>query len=163
MTMAELVIGMAVFAITSAAAVSGLLHSRRLTESSLRQNTAQITAHGYLEQLKGINFALLDTTPVKLRFGNGDLLDDNIVLSPLPRDPETARPNVRRLDVNNTPADEDDDLVLTLVVYVEPVTESSNGSGPARAISIQYEWNEFSAAGLRTRRASVSCIRSDML
>lgn len=163
MTLVEIVIGMAVFAVTAAAAVSGLLHSRRLTESALRQNTAQITAHGYLEQLKGINFSLLDTSPVKLRFGNGDLLDDEITLSPLPRAPETAIPNVRRLDVNNTPANEDDDLVLSIFVYVEPVTESSNGSGPARAISIQYEWNEFSTIGMRTRRAFVSCIRSDML
>ena len=158
----EIMIGMTVFALIATASVAALLHSRRLTESSLRQNTAQITAHGYLEQLKGINFRLLDTSPVKVRFGNGDLVDDEIILSPLPRSPATAVKNVRKLDVNNTPGTSDDDLELSIVVYVEPVAESVNTDGPARAISIDYEWNELSAAGSRLRRATVACIRSDM-
>lgn len=162
MTLIEIVIGMSIFALIATAAVAALLHARRLTESALRQNTAQITAHGYLEQIKGLNFELLDTSPVKVRFGNGDLVDDEVILSPLPRDSETAVKNVRRLDVNNTPATNEDDLELSIVVYIEPVAESVNAGGPARAISIDYEWSELSAAGARLRQASVACIRSDM-
>lgn len=161
MTLVEVMIGLGIFSIVAGTTAAALVQSRRITESSLRQNTAQVTAHGYLEQLKGLPFVQLDTSPVTVRFGNDDA-DDALILSPLPRSPATAVPNTRLLDVNNTPTDTSDDSTVTIVVYVEPVAESVNQAGPARLLTINYSWEEPVVGGWRTRTGTVSCIRSDI-
>ncbi len=170
MTLVEVMIGLGIFSIVAASTIAAMMQSRRLTEASLRQNTAQVTAHGYLEQLKGLPFNQLTTSDVpeptvpkvKVRFGNGDDADDELILSRLPRSKATEVPNVRLLDVNNTPNDPSDDSRVTFAVYVERVNESVNSSGPARLISISYTWLEPTVSGWRQRSDIISCIRSDI-
>ncbi|RKX33815.1 MAG: hypothetical protein DRP71_09215 [Verrucomicrobia bacterium] len=59
MTLAETVVGMAVFSLIAGGIIGLTLQSRRMAESAIRENVAATVTQGYLEQIKSIEYSAL--------------------------------------------------------------------------------------------------------
>ena len=59
MTLAEIMIAMAVFSLIASGIVGLAIQSRRMAESAIRENTAATVTQGYLEQIKSIEYSAL--------------------------------------------------------------------------------------------------------
>lgn len=123
--------------------LSGILQARRQTEGSIYQGTATTVAQGYIEQMKNMDYRMLDLPEIDELINQG--AEDSLKVSPLPTDPETGDPttdilNERAIDINNTPDNDSDDLVITYVVYIENITDESNGIGDARRIILRWSY-----------------------
>jgi len=153
MTLIEVVFATGILAIGAAGILSGVLQSRKLSEGSIYQNSATSIAHGYLEQIKNMEFASLDMASLPTVINQGQ--DDPIAVSPLPADPEAGNPdtdvvNVKAIDLNNTPDEAQDDMRLEIVAYVEDVTNPANRLGQCRRVILRYQ-AFFTAAGYDQR------------
>jgi|GEM_PF-1048165 len=60
LTLAEVVIGLVVFAILMAAVSSAMVQSQKLSQANIMDNTAFTVAQGYLEQIKSISYSDLE-------------------------------------------------------------------------------------------------------
>ncbi len=158
MSLLEVMIGLATLGIVAVGVLASLMQSRRLTEGSIRQNTAVTAAQGYVEQLKNMEFAELDLNPVPTLLDQGT--PDPLTVSPLPRSTSTQIVNNRLLDINNTPTNPNDDMPLQIVLYLEDITDPANDVGRSRLITINYTWQFQDGASTRTFSNSVTAIRS---
>jgi len=59
LTLAEVVIGLIVFAIMAAAVASSMLQSQKISQANIMDNTAFTVAQGYLEQIKSLSYSKL--------------------------------------------------------------------------------------------------------
>lgn len=130
--------------------LSSMLQSRRMTEGSIYQGTATTVAQGYIEQMKNMDYRLLDEAVIPDFMSQGTI--DSLAVSPLPEDPETGDAdtdllNSRPLDINNTPDDPDDDLVIDYVVYIQDITDFANGIGNSRRIILRWSYTASTPRG----------------
>jgi type II secretory pathway pseudopilin PulG len=161
MSLLEVMIGLAVLGFIATGVLAAFVQSRRLTEGSIRQNTAVTAAQGYIEQMKNMEFAQLALDPIPTLISQGT--PDPLFVSPLPRSDATAVVNQRLLDMRNTPNQTDDDLPLEIVVWIEDLTDPGAGVAPAKLITMRYSWVVQTGIG-STRRVSntISAIRSEV-
>lgn len=160
MSLLEVMAGIAVLAAVSVGILGTLIQTRRLTEGSIRQNTAVTIAQSYLEQLKSMEYDELSENPVPTVINQGT--PDPLQVSPLPESAGTEVVNERLIDINNTPSSTADDLPLHVVVYVEDITDPAHDVGSAKRITLKYGWDFHD--GLHTRHYSnvVTAIRSEV-
>lgn len=163
MTLVEIMVAMSIMTIIGFGTISGLLQARRMTEGSIYQNTAATVAQGYIEQLKNMDFGLLDLPVIPDMINQG--LADSLSISPLPDEPEEGDPatdivNTRKIDINNTQDNDGDDLELRIVAYIENITDASAGIGDARRLIIRYEYNNTTSGTSVLVRNTLYCIRS---
>lgn len=163
-TLVEIMIAAAVLSIVGLGTVSGLLQARKMTEGSIRSGTATTIAQGYLEQMKNMDFTLLDVSPItELRIQG---TSDTLTVSPLAEDPETGGAsdieNVRSFDLNNTPNDTGDDLVISFILYVDNITNEANGVGDTRRIILRHEYTDNTSGANRSVSNTLYSIRSNI-
>lgn len=140
-TLVEVMVAAVILTIVGLGTLTGLLQARKLTEGSIYVATATTVAQGYIEQIKNMDFGLLDgpTIPELMSQGVADFL----YVSPLIDSPETGNTetdivNSRSVDINNTPDNAQDDLQINFVVYVQNITDAANGVGKARRIVLRW-------------------------
>lgn len=141
--MVELMVAATILTIVGLGSLSGLLQARRMTEGSIYQATATTIAQGYIEQLKNMEFTLLDRNQLTELRNQGS--PDTLSVSPLPSDPEVGNPNSdiinrRSIDINNTPETAQDDLTMDFVLYIENITDEANGIAEARRLILRWSY-----------------------
>lgn len=130
-----------ILTIVALGSLSGLLQARRMTEGSIYIATATTIAQGYIEQLKNMEFNLLDQSRIDELRSQGS--PDFLLVSPLPDDPQVGsavsdRVNARGVDINNTPENTQDDLQINFVLYVQNITDEDNGVSESRRIILRW-------------------------
>lgn len=122
-------------------------------------------SQGYLEQMKNMQFNLLDNPTIDELINQG--VADSLTVSPTPDDPEVGNPNtdipnVRLLDMNNTPNTTSDDLALSLYLYIDDITNEASGIGDARRIILRYEYTDNTNNGGKSLVGSLFTVRSNI-
>ncbi len=161
----EIMISMGILGFTGLGVLTGLLQSRHMTESAIHENTALTIGQGYIEQIKNMEFGLLDEDILPTLFHEGTA--DTLMVSPLPADPEagnagTDKVNVKTVDINNTPDEDSDDMSMNIVVYVDDITDGANGIGDARRIILRYEYVFGNGSRQRDNKSVLYSIRSEV-
>lgn len=148
MTLIEVMFSLAILGIAASGVLSATLQSRRLSEGSIYQNTATTIAQGYLEQIKNMEFASLDldVLPTLINQGAADTLNVSPWVADIDAGAETDVVNLKRIDINNTPDNEEDDMQMEIVAYIDDVTDQANGLGECRLIALRYKYT-FATAG----------------
>lgn len=142
-TLVEVMVATVIFTVAGLGTLAGLLQARKMTEGSIYVATATTVAQGYIEQIKNMEFNLLDGSTIPELISQGT--PDSLLISPLVADVETGEPNsdinnIRTIDINNTPENAVDDLAINFVVYVEDITDEANGVGDARRIVLRWSY-----------------------
>ncbi len=156
--------------------LGSLIQSRRLTEASIYQNTANTIIQGYIEQMKNMEIAELTQSPIRTRLDQVTL--DTLTPSPLPvidkstvvlgTIPTGVVNNAKLVDVNNTPANTADDLRINIWVWVEsldgtmptPIASGSLAASQCFGITMIYVWEHGSARDTRRFMGDVRTVRS---
>lgn len=163
--------------------MGAFIQSRRMTETSIFQNSAVTVIQGYMEQIKNMDFSeipyysgsslmrgTINTTDDKiytqldsetldvLRISPGTPIDPQSVT--LGQVPEGVVDNEKLIDINDTPATTDDDLLMHIWIWVAPLDNASIGVSPSRSFNIVYTWS-FTDGGIKqTHVDAVATIRS---
>lgn len=142
-SLVEVMVATVILTVTGVGTLTGLLQARRMTEGSIYVATATTVAQGYIEQIKNMEFGLLDGSAIPELISQG--ADDFLLVSPLPADPELGNPgtdlvNTRRIDINNTPENLVDDLEIEFVAYIENITSEANRVAEARRIILRWSY-----------------------
>lgn len=161
----EVMIAAMIMSILGFGTLSGLLQARRMTEGSIYLNTATTIAQGYIEQLKNMDFDLLDNATIDNLINQGN--PDSLIVSPMVANPEigndeTDMTNTRLIDINNTPETETDDLVFSVIVYIEDITDLKAGVEESRRIVMRYEYTDGSTGTVRQFGNTIYAIRSQV-
>lgn len=164
-TLIEVMVGTVIFTIASFGVLTGLLQARKMTEGSIHVATATTVAQGYIEQIKNMEFNLLDGSTIPELISQG--ASDSLNVSPLASDLEAGDPNsdlvnVRSIDINNTPDNPQDDLSLNFVVYIEDISDEANGVGEARRIVLRWSYQDSSTQSGVTIGNTLYAIRSQI-
>lgn len=152
-TLIEVMVAAVIFTITGVGVLAGLLQARKMTEGSIYVATATTVAQGYIEQIKNMDFNLLDSSTIPELISQGTA--DTLTISPMTADVESGNPNtdvvnVRSIDINNTPENAQDDLEINFVVYIDNITDEANGVSDARRIVLRWFYTD------NTTRANVA-------
>lgn len=142
-SLVELLVATSVLSIVGLSSITGLLQGRRLTESSLYLNTATTVAQGYMEQIKNMEFDSLNLNVLPTLINQG--ATDQLLVSPSVADPEigsseTDVPNLKSIDIQNTPNTPGDDLKMSIFVYVDDTSNPGGGIGESKKITLRYEY-----------------------
>ena len=161
-TLVELMVATVILGIVGFGTLTGMIQARRMTEGSIQVATATTIAQGYIEQMKNMEFSLLDLPTIPELISQGE--DDSLIVSPLPEDPEIGEPdtdnvNIRKVDINNTETDEDD-LEIGFVIYVEDVSDVDSGIGEARRIILRWTYEDNTNGNSRKVVNTLYSIRS---
>jgi len=185
MTLAEIIIAMALVGMMFIGIFSMALTSRRLTEAAVYQNAATTVMQGYIEQMKNMDYAELLLSPaagtsppgrygtnaayiIPTRKNESSTGSDTLVVSPLPViDPTTIAPgtipstvydNIKTADdVNGTVGD----MKLHIWLWVEDKTPSgTNGTYQIKAITFVYTWEFKDGSSTKYTTWSVRSMRS---
>ena len=181
----ELALGVSVMSVVFAGTLSAFVQSRRMTEGSVFQNSATTVIQGYLEQIKNIEYqdipyyngatlmrGSIPTTDDKIYTQlDSDTLDVLRISSGTPILPSAVTPgvvptvtglvdNFKAIDINDTPDDTNDDLIMHLWVWVTPLDNASTGVASSRSIKIVYTWSFNNGGIARTEVSSIATIRS---
>ena len=165
-TLVEMLVAMSILTMVGMGLLSGFVQTRRMTEGSIYLNSSTTIAQGYIEQLKNMEFSSLDENPLPTVIDQGTA--DPLTVSPnvvdvSVGDSATDVENVKLVDLNNTPADTSDDMRLSIVAYVENLTDESNKVGESRRISLRYTYSQNNGAGGFLHYTNViSSIRSEV-
>ncbi|MDQ8203682.1 prepilin-type N-terminal cleavage/methylation domain-containing protein [Pelagicoccus sp. SDUM812003] len=159
----ELMIATVILSLLAFGTLSGLLQVRRLTEGSIQLGTATAVAQGYIEQMKNMEYSLLDQSSIEELINQGAA--DSLAVSPMPADPEAGNENsdilnTRLIDINNTPDDEADDLAINYVVYVEDITNEAAGVSDARRIILRWSYQNPGPGSAQSVGNTLYAIRS---
>ena len=184
-TLIELALGVSVMSVVFAGTLSAFVQSRRMTEGSIFQNSATTVIQGYLEQIKNIEFQDIpyysgstlmrgaittsdDTIYTQL---DSDTLDVLRISSGTPILPSAVTPgivpsveglvdNFKAIDINDTPDDTRDDLIMHIWVWVNPLDNAAAGVASSRSIKVVYTWSFNNGGIARTEVSSIATIRS---
>lgn len=163
-SLVEVMIGALILTMVGFGTLSGLLQTRRMTQGSINEGTAMTVAQGYLEQMKNMQFSLLDDPEITELINQG--VADTLRVSPVVSDPTVGAgsdiSNLKSLDINNTPDNATDDLVLDIVLYIEDITNLASEVGEARRIILRYSYTDNSIANGRTVTNTLVTVRSDV-
>ena len=165
LTLVEIMVAIGLLGMSSFGLLSGLLQSRQMAEAAIHQGTALAIAQGYLEQIKSMEFDSLDDEVLPTLFNQGE--SDTLSVSPTPADvalgdPNSDIPNIKRIDINNTPEVEQDDLEMRITVYVDDLTDDPNGIGESRRIVLKYQYLYSDGYRSHTERNALYTIRSEV-
>ena len=152
-TLAELVVGIGLFAILSLALMSGTVATRMSSESNVRETTATTVAVGYLEQMRSMEFSALR-------------LSANDPSVPLPTEINRGEPDPLFLNVFNEKTlvlDEDDEGNPTMsmivefmpVIRLQEMDEDTAIAGMEMVYRWEVEGRRTSERSLRTARSTV--------
>jgi len=176
MTLVEVAVAMLILSMVIVILLGSLLQSRRLTEASIYQNTANIILQGYIEQMKNMEVAELTASPIRTRLDQTVL--DTLATSPLPvidkstvvlgTIPAGVVNNLKVIDVNNTPSVTTDDLRINVWVWVEsldstlpaPIASGSLATSQCFGITMIYVWEHGSGNNARRFMGDVRTVRS---
>lgn len=184
-TLIELALGVMVMSVVFAGTLSAFVQSRRMTEGSIFQNSATTVVQGYLEQIKNIEFNDIPyysgTTLMRGTIPSGDdtiytqldseTLDVLRISSGSPVNPATVTPgivpaveglvdNFKAIDINDTPDDTRDDLIMHFWIWVNPLENAATGVARSHSIKIVYSWSFNNGGIARTEVSSIATIRS---
>ncbi|MBK1880388.1 type IV pilus modification PilV family protein [Pelagicoccus mobilis] len=163
-SLVEVMVGALILSMVGFGTLSGLLQARRMTQGSINEGTAMTVAQGYLEQMKNMQFSLLDEDSVSELINQGSA--DTLSVSPNVNDPTAGASsdidNIKSLDINNTPDDDTDDLKINFVLYVEDITDTSSQVGEARRIILRYSYTDNSLLSGRVVTDTLVTVRSDV-
>lgn len=163
-TLVEVMVALFILGIGFTSLFSGFLHSRRLAQGSIYQNTASTIALSYLQQIKSIEFVALDQNPIRGLMSEGANL--SLTVSPNVADASvganTDIANEFTIDTNNTPAIEEDDMNLRIYLYLQDITDEANGIAKSRRITIRYEADFVAAGYTQTFKNVIRSIRSNV-
>jgi len=186
MTLVELAISSALLAMGVVAIFGSLMFSRRLSEGSIYQNSAVTVVQGYIEQMKNMEFSDLPyttsagavvagsgTTSTEIATRLNATTADPLVISTATTIPALSTitvtassaltgvtDNIKSIDINNTPANANDDLRLNVRVWIQDITNAGISATQVRSITIQYAWQGGIGTQSRIYRSSVRTIRS---
>lgn len=164
-TLIEVMVALTILGIGFAGLFSGFLHSRRLAIGSIYQNTAFTIANSYLEQLRSAEFITLDSNPINGLMSEGQ--NDSLDVSPTPSDvmvgnSATDIANTFTIDINNTPANETDDMTLRIFLYIDDLTNLGGGIENTRHIIIRYEADYLAAGYNQSFNNTIRVVRSEV-
>ncbi|MBC2604659.1 hypothetical protein H5P27_01180 [Pelagicoccus albus] len=159
----EVMVAAVILTIAGLGTLTGLLQARKMTEGSIMMATATNIAQGYVEQLKSIDFSMLDQTTITELISQG--VADSLNVSPMVSDPESGNDqtdvvNTRAIDINNTPEKDTDDLLINLVLYISDITDSGSGIGDAREIILRWSYVDNTNGAAVPVESTVFAIRS---
>ncbi len=156
--------------------LASLIQSRRLTEGSIYQNSTVTIMQGYVEQMKNMEYSQLNvsaatapSTPITVATVLDQNTPDPLTLSV--GSPPTTMPaigtvptgavdNVKVVDINNTPANANDDLRITIWVWVKDLTGAAANVTSAKSVTVFYTWQFRDGNRVRSYRSSVRTVRS---
>tara|TARA_B110000037_G_scaffold87420_1_gene103582 strand:+ start:714 stop:1202 length:489 start_codon:yes stop_codon:yes gene_type:complete len=158
-------VAMAILSLVCVGALSAILQTRRMTENSIYFNTATAVAHGYLEQIKNMEFTSLDVSPLPTLVNQGT--SDPLIVSPGVTDTEIGNSgsdiiNTKTIDINNTPDNAVDDMTMEIVVYISDLTNLASGVDQTRGITLRYKYLYNSNLGDKSYENTIFSIRSEV-
>lgn len=156
MTLIELMIAMFVFALVSTGIIGSTLQSRRLAELNVQESTATTVAQGYLEQMKRMPYPLLDSSVLSLVHP-----EDTALAVSLTKDVWNRL--VPSLDINNTPTNSSDDLVMELrpsVTYLLDAADAPIQGTDCYEIVLRYRFRSQVSGAERWHEGNLRLIRS---
>jgi type II secretory pathway pseudopilin PulG len=169
--MVEVMVSLGVLAMLMLGLFAALLQSRRLTEASIYQNSANTIIQGYIEQMKNMEFEELSRTVIPTRLDESTLdpltpstvavINPNTVV--LGTIPTGVTNNVKVVDVNNTPTITTDDLTLNIWIWVQGMDSPAAASlAQSRVLGITmiYVWEHRDGQQIRRFLGTVRTIRS---
>jgi type II secretory pathway pseudopilin PulG len=175
-TLVEVAVAMLLLSMVIVGLLGSLMQSRRLTEASIYQNTANTIIQGYIEQMKNMEVSDLTQSPIRTRLDQTTL--DTLKPSPLPvinkstvvlgTIPTGVEDNAKVFDINNTPGNPADDLRINIWVWIEsldrtlpvPATSGSLAGSQCFGITLIYVWEHGSGRDTRRFMGDVRTIRS---
>ena len=171
LTMVEVMVSLGVLAMLMLGLFAALLQSRRLTEASIYQNSANTVIQGYIEQMKNMEFEELSRAVIPTRLDEATLdpltpstvaiINPNTVV--LGTVPTGVTNNVKVVDVNNTPTITTDDLTLNIWIWVQGMDSPAAASlAQSRVLGITmiYVWEHRDGQQIRRFLGTVRTIRS---
>ncbi|MDG2255607.1 MAG: prepilin-type N-terminal cleavage/methylation domain-containing protein [Opitutaceae bacterium] len=164
-TLVEIMISVGLLGLSGFGLVTGLLQSRQMAEAAIHQSTALTIAQGYVEQIKNMEFDSLDESILPTLFHEG--ASDTLTVSPTPANPNLGNSNTdilnsKSIDINNTTDDQEDDMNMDIVVYVDDITDESNGIGEARRVILKYEYIYKDGYRTHTEKNILYSVRSEV-
>ncbi len=184
LTLVEVVFASLILAMVVLGVLQGMLQSRRQTEGSVRQASVASLVQGYLEQLKGIKYGDLPSSPASApglgttadwsAAGNTATLVDSSqnttmiclatgtapttlpVISTLPTD---ASMHTEQVDIDNASANTDNS-VLNMWVWINDLTGTNVVN--CKSIVIVYQWTVKDGGRLRYYSDMTRTIRSSV-
>jgi type II secretory pathway pseudopilin PulG len=147
MTLSEVVVGLALFAMVATGLGASLLQARRLAENNIYRISALVAAQGFLEQLKSMAYEDLALNPIPTQINQGQL--DPII---------PGEWNLKLIDIHETPNNPQDDMRFWVRPTINELT-SVNGYR-AYEIILDYRWEFLEAGGRRNFESSIRVIRS---
>lgn len=156
---------MGVLALLSVGTISAAMQARRMTEDSIYLNTATAVAQGYIEQIKNMEFDSLDRAILPTLVNQGT--DDPLQVSPAVSNPEIGNAgtdiiNRKKIDLNNTPTNANDDMLMEFVVYITDLTNPGNGISNSRGIILRYNYVYTDSQRTRTYENILFTVRSEV-
>lgn len=184
-TLIEVSVAATILTICVLGILGSLIQSRKMTESSIYQNSAVTIVQGYIEQMKNMDFTELPYyVDGKTLMRNGAASADDViytqldsdtydtlrlspglapaasVLSPKGPKPEGAVNNLKAIDINDTPENKGDDLNMNIWVWISPLDNAPAAVGPSRRITMVYTWTFESGGASLSYIDTVTTIRS---
>jgi prepilin-type N-terminal cleavage/methylation domain-containing protein len=172
-TLVEIMMASVVMSIVLGGLLSMIMQSRRLTESSIVQNSAVNIVQGYLEQMKSMDYASVTLSPATgtatiatqlnesatdpLTLSNGT---PPTTLPAIGTTPTGAVDNVKSIAIRYPTVNPNDTLSLNLWIWVVDLTGSSTYVTNAKSITMIYTYTFRDGGRLRQTRGTIRSIRS---
>lgn len=129
MSLLEVMIAVAIFAITATVATRALIGARYLSEKSVHKATVNTVVFGYLEQIATMQYSEVLQNPIPTRRENGT--DDRL---------HVGTWNYRTVDINNTPNDAADDMPVEVFPTVREHAGTLATDIPHIEVRLDYRW-----------------------
>lgn len=175
-TLVEVLIASVVLSLLSMGVLAMIIQSRRMTEGSIVQNSVVTVMQGYIEQVKSMDYSLLapslpsaPATPITIPTVLDEVTPDPLTLSwGTPPDtmpaigstPTGAVTNTKTIAIKNPAVNPNDNLNLTIWVWVQDLTDIPNNVGGSKAVTMIYTYQFRDGGRLRSIRGSLRTIRS---
>lgn len=176
MTLVEVLIASVVLSLLSLGVLAMIIQSRRLTEGSIVQNSVVTVMQGYIEQVKSMDYSLLapslpsaPATPITIPTVLDEVTPDPLTLSwgtpptsmpAIGSTPTGAVSNTKTIAIKNPAVNPNDNLNITIWVWVQDLTDLSANVGGSKAVTMIYTYQFRDGGRLRSIRSSLRTIRS---
>lgn len=175
-TLVEVLIASVVLSLLSLGVLAMIIQSRRLTEGSIVQNSVVTVMQGYIEQVKSMDYSLLapslpsaPATPITIPTVLDEVTPDPLTLSwgtppttmpAIGTTPTGAVSNTKTIAIKNPAVNPNDNLNITIWVWVQDLTDISANVGGSKAVTMIYTYQFRDGGRLRSIRSSLRTIRS---
>ncbi len=180
-TLIEVLIASLVMTIIMCGVLTTMIQSRRLTEGSIVQNSANTILQGYIEQIKALDFNSANVSPttapnppvvgtsvyVATEIGSG--VSDKLYLSA--GSPPTSMPaigttptgavdNLKSIPLKIPSVNPNDTLSLNIWLWINAMNDPTNHITDTKSVTMIYTYNFLDGGRSKTIRGSVRTIRS---